>query len=555
MNTAIQALPIEVINLIAAGEVIDSLAAVVRELAENALDAGATRISLRLWPEQWRIHLTDNGRGMSIEDLQQAAIAHTTSKIRNRDDLLSVGSLGFRGEALHSIAQLAHLTILSCIAGEPGWQVRYDIQGVPIAAEVAPIAPGTTVMVDDLFGTWESRRQSLPTLPQQLKTVQAVIQEMALAHPGVTWLVEQNDRAWMQIWPGKTAKQILPQFIRDLQVQDLVELHDRTGSGELTLLLGLPDRAHRHRPDWIKVAVNGRFVVLPEIEQTILQHLRRTVPRDRFPICILHLQVNPAEVDWNRHPAKAELYLQYLDQWQEQVKMAIDQTLKLTQDSLADSYGNTRTQSFLKVAESQAGYYADRQIIATGDDLAQPPLLPLRAIAQASQMYIVAEHADGLWLVEQHIAHERVLYEQIRDRWEVVPLTAPIILQNLSAAQVEQLVRIGLDVGEFGENLWAVRSVPKLLSDYAEIAAALLELSQGGDLAAAQVAIACRSAIRNGTPMSQPEMQRLLDQWQRTQNPRTCPHGRPIYLALEESSLSKFFRRSWVIGKSHGLKN
>jgi DNA mismatch repair protein MutL len=555
MDTAIQALPIEVINLIAAGEVIDSLAAVVRELAENALDAGATRISLRLWPEQWRIHLTDNGRGMRIEDLQQAAIAHSTSKIRNRDDLLAVGSLGFRGEALHSIAQLAHLTMLSCVSGEPGWQVHYDIQGVPIAAEVAPIAPGTTVMVDDLFGTWESRRQSLPPLPQQLKTVQAVIQEMALAHPTVTWLVEQNDRAWMQIWPGKTAKQVLPQFIRDLQVQDLVELHDRTSSGELTLLLGLPDRAHRHRPDWIKVAVNGRFVVLPELEQTILQHLRRTVPRDRFPICILHLQVNPAEVDWNRHPAKAELYLQYLDQWQEQVKTAIDQTLKLTQDSLADSYGNTRTQSFLKVAESQAGYYADRQIISTEDDLAQPPLLPLRAIAQASQTYIVAEHADGLWLVEQHIAHERVLYEQIRDRWEVVALAAPIILQNLSAAQVEQLVRIGLDVGEFGENLWAVRSVPKLLSDYPEIAAALLELSQGGDLASAQVAIACRSAIRNGTSMSHSEMQRLLDQWQRTQNPRTCPHGRPIYLALEESSLSKFFRRSWVLGKSHGLKN
>jgi DNA mismatch repair protein MutL len=555
MNTAIQALPIEVINLIAAGEVIDSLAAVVRELAENALDAGATRISLRLWPDQWRIHLTDNGRGMSVEDLQQAAIAHTTSKIRNRDDLLSVGSLGFRGEALHSIAQLAHLTILSCIAGEPGWQVRYDIQGVPIASEVAPIAPGTTVIVEDLFGTWESRRQSLPPLPQQLKTLQAVIQEMALAHPGVTWLVEQNDRAWMQIWPGKTAKQILPQFIRDLQVPDLVEWRDQTGSGELSLLLGLPDRAHRHRPDWIKVAVNGRFVVLPELEQTMLQHLRRTVPRDRFPICILHLQVNPAEVDWNRHPAKAELYLQQLDQWQSAVKSAIDQTLKLSADSLADSYGNTRTQSFLKVAESQAGYYAGRQIIATDDHPENPPLLPLRAIAQASQMYIVAEHADGLWLVEQHIAHERVLYEQIRDRWEVVPLSAPIILQNLSAAQVEQLERIGLDISEFGENLWAVRSVPKLLCDHPESAAALLELSQGGDLASAQVAIACRSAIRNGTPMTQAEMQRLLDQWQRTQNPRTCPHGRPIYLSLEESSLSKFFRRSWVVGKSHGLKN
>jgi DNA mismatch repair protein MutL len=555
MDTAIQALPIEVINLIAAGEVIDSLAAVVRELAENALDAGAKRITLRLWPEQWRLHLTDNGGGMTIADLDQAAIAHTTSKIRNRDDLLMVGSLGFRGEALHSIAQLAHLSILSCVAGDAGWQVRYDIQGQPIAREVAPIAPGTTVIVDDLFGTWETRRQSLPPLPQQLKAVQMVIQEMALAHPQVTWLVEQNDRPWLQIWPGKTAKQILPQFIRDLQVDDLVELHDRLDDGQLSLLLGLPDRAHRHRPDWIKVAVNGRFVVLPEIAQTIVQHLRRTVPRDRFPICILHLRVNPAAVDWNRHPAKAELYLQYLETWQEAVKTSLDRMLKLTQDSLSDSYTNTRTQNFLKVAESQAGYYADRQITSPDDDAKTASLLPLRAIAQASQMYIVAEHANGIWLVEQHIAHERVLYEQIRDRWEVVALAAPIILQNLSPAQLEQLTRIGLEVGEFGENLWAVRSVPKLLSDSPETAAAILELSQGGDLPAAQVAIACRSAIRNGTPMSQSEMQQLLDRWQRTQNPHTCPHGRPIYLSLEESSLSKFFRRSWVIGKSHGLKN
>jgi DNA mismatch repair protein MutL len=555
MDTAIQALPIEVINLIAAGEVIDSLAAVVRELAENALDAGAKRITLRLWPEQWRLHLTDNGSGMTIADLDQAAIAHTTSKIRNRDDLLMVGSLGFRGEALHSIAQLAHLSVLSCVAGDAGWQVRYDIQGQPIATEVVPIAPGSTVMVDDLFGTWETRRQSLPPLPQQLKAVQTVIQEMALAHPQVTWLVEQNDRPWLQIWPGKTAKQILPQFIRDLQVDDLVELHDRTDHGQITLLLGLPDRAHRHRPDWVKVAVNGRFVMLPEIEQTIVQHLRRTVPRDRFPICILHLQVNPAAVDWNRHPAKAELYLQYLETWQEAVKTSLDRMLKLTQDSLSGSYTNTRTQTFLKVAESQAGYYADRQITHLDDDAETASLLPLRAIAQASQMYIVAEHANGIWLVEQHIAHERVLYEQIRDRWEVLPLAAPIILQNLSPAQLEQLTRIGLEVGEFGETLWAVRSIPKLLSDYPEPAAAILELSQGGDLQTAQVAIACRSAIRNGTPMNQSEMQQLLDRWQRTQNPHTCPHGRPIYLSLEESSLSKFFRRSWVIGKSHGLKN
>lgn len=551
MDTAIQALPIEVINLIAAGEVIDSLAAVVRELAENALDAGATRITLRLWPEQWRIHMTDNGCGMSLDDLLQAAIAHTTSKIRNRDDLLAVGSLGFRGEALHSIAQLARLNILSCVAGETGWQVDYDAQGDVTRTEVAPIAPGTTVIIEDLFGTWESRRQSLPAIPQQLKAVQLVIQEMALAHPQVTWLVEQSDRPWMQIWPGTTAKQVLPQFIRDLQMQDLLEVQEQTDVGQLQMLLGMPDRAHRRRPDWVKIAVNGRFIGLPELEQTLLQHLRRTLPRDRFPICLVHLTVDPTMVDWNRHPAKAELYLQSLEVWQQQVKVALDRMLQLTQDMLPDSYNNSRTQEFLKVAEAQAGYSIDRQVLETDVDRS---LQPLRAIAQASQMYIVAEHADGIWLVEQHIAHERVLYEQICDRWEIVPLASPMIVPNLAPKQVEQLERIGLDVNEFGENLWAIRTLPKLLCNHPEKAAAVLELSQGGDLQTAQVAIACRSAIRNGTAMSLTEMQALLDQWQRTKNPRTCPHGRPIYLSLAESSLAKFFRRSWVIGKSHGLK-
>lgn len=552
MDTAIQVLPIDVVNLIAAGEVIDSLAAVVRELTENALDAGASRIIIRLWPEQWRLHVTDNGCGMSREDLQQAAIAHTTSKIRNRDDLLAVDSLGFRGEALHSIAQLANLTILSCISGEIGWQASYDRQGEVGDLAIAPMAPGTTVMVDNLFSNWAARRQRLPSLPHQLRAIQAVIQVMALAHPHVTWLLEQNDRAWMQIWPGKTAKQILPQFIHDLQTHDLLELTEQTAQGQLQLLLGRVDRVHRRRPDWIKIAVNGRFIVLPELEQTILQHLRRTVPRDRFPVCLIHLQVPPAAVDWNRHPAKAELYLQELDAWQNAIATALDKTLQFAQNVLSDRYGDTRTQAFLKVAEAQAGYYADRQVMP--DDAANAPLLALRAIAQASQMYIVAEHANGIWLVEQHIAHERVLYEQMQERWEIVPLATPIILQNLSSAQIEQLERIGLEVSEFGEHLWAVRSLPKLLSTYPEPAAALLELSQGGDLQSAQVAIACRSAIRNGTPMNQAEMQQLLNQWQRTKNPHTCPHGRPIYLSLEESSLSKFFRRSWVIGKSHGLK-
>ncbi len=549
MSIVIQPLPFDVINLIAAGEVIDSLAAVVRELAENALDAGANRITISLWPEQWRIHVTDNGEGMGLADLQTAATAHSTSKIHSRDDLLAVGTLGFRGEALHSMAQLSQLSILSCIEAE-GWQVSYNPEGEPIATDTIAIAPGTTVMVDDLFGTWEARRQSLPPLNQQLRSVQTVIQEMALAHPQVAWIVQQSDRAWFQIWSGKTAKSILPQLVRDIHIHDLVEVTERVAGGQLDLCLGLPDRAHRHRPDWVKIAVNGRFVELPELAQVILQQLRRTVPRDRFPIGLVHLHVNPDQVDWNRHPAKAELYLQHLDQWQEDLKTTIDKALKITPESLAGGYQNSRTQTLLQVAETTAGYHANRSIQAA--DIANP-LLPLKAVAQVHNMYILAEHPSGMWLVEQHIAHERVLFEQIRDRWEFVSIEPPIVLNQLAPSQVEQIERIGIAIAAFGENLWAIRSVPKLLLDRSDITDALRELSLGGDLQTAQVAIACRTAIRNGMPLTPAAMQTLLDQWQSTQNPHTCPHGRPIFLSLEESSLSKFFRRHWVIGKSHGI--
>ena len=179
--------------------------------------------------------------------------------------------------------------------------------------------------------------------------------------------------------------------------------------------------------------------------------------------------------------------------------------------------------------------------------------MQLRVVGQVNQTYIVAEHSQGLWLIEQHIAHERILYEKLQDQWQLITLETPIILTRLSPSQVEQLQNIHLEIEEFGEQMWAVRTVPQLLSQRDDCPEALVELSLGKDLESAQVATACRSAIRNGTPMSLVQMQELVDNWKITRNPRTCPHGRPIYLSLDESSLSRFFRRHWVIGKSHGI--
>lgn len=590
MTSRIQTLPQDVVHLMAAGEVIDSLAAVVRELAENALDAGATRITVAVWAEQWKVRLTDNGNGMSLADLEQAAIAHSTSKIRNRQDLWQINSLGFRGEALYSIAQLADLEIGSrSVDSADGWWVTYNHQGAPDQIEVAAIAPGTVVTVSNLFGNWLPRRASLPTVAQQLRAVQTMIQHLALCHPQVTWQVQQSDprsdplreRSWFNIWAGTSSQQILPQLLRDVQPTDLQELRQAietppwADNGQelapltpaLYLLLGLPDRCHRHRPDWIKVAVNGRVVKLPELEQTIFGAFRRTLPRDRHPVCFLHLHLPPDQVDWNRHPAKAEIYLKHSELWQDQVQQAIAQTLRLNPLSLSDASYSERVGQLLKTAESGGVYgfgeHGIGDLAADGADAdaadAADRLHPihagssLRAIAQVHSMYILAEHPNGVWLVEQHIAHERVLYEQLCDRWQLVPLDPPILLSQLLPSQVEQLQRLELEVEPFGENLWAMRSAPEPLATRDDCADALLELSLGGNLDAALVATACRTAIRNGTPLTLAEMQALLDQWQHTRQPRTCPHGRPICLSLEESSLSRFFRRHWVVGKSHGI--
>jgi DNA mismatch repair protein MutL len=327
---------------------------------------------------------------------------------------------------------------------------------------------------------------------------------------------------------------------------------------QINLILGLPDRCHRHQPDWVKVAVNGRIIYSPELEQAILGAMARTLPRDRYPVCFLHLQIDPAQVDWNRHPAKKEIYLNAISYWQEEIVKAIAKALQLSNTSFPATFTNKRLEKLLKVSEAKGAYNLSRDLDsplqeAKTNKNENVDLLELLAVAQVNKTYIVAEHPHGLWLIEQHIAHERVLYEQLQNSWELVTLETPIILDSLIPSQLEQLDRLNIQIESFGENLWAARNAPAMLASRDDCAEALIELSWGGDLQTAQVATACRSAIRNGTFLSLPEMQNLLDQWKITRNPRTCPHGRPIYLSLEESALARFFRRHWVIGKSHGI--
>ncbi|MDJ0732212.1 MAG: DNA mismatch repair endonuclease MutL [Crocosphaera sp.] len=554
MSPPIQLLSPEIINLIAAGEVIDSLAAVVRELVENAIDAKATRLTISVFPELWQVKVSDNGQGMSLENLRHCAQAHHTSKICYREDLWKITSLGFRGEALFSITQVGQLTIQSREAKDnsSGWSIDYNQQGAGIKEKTAPMAPGTIVTASNLFGSIPVRRQGLPTFSQQLKAIQGIIENMSLCHPQITWQVQHNHQSWLTISSGKTPQQILPQLLKRIHFHDLQFFSETVVTpcheqGKIEMVLGLPDRCHRGRLDWLKIAVNGRVVRSPHLEQTVLAGLSRTLPKGRFPIGFLHLTIPPSDIDWNRHPAKTEIYLQSLEFWQEKITAIIEKALKLSPVTITTTGQNQRVKKLLKASENKGIYQVGT---STSTEL---ELIRLRAVGQVNKTYIVAEHSQGLWLVEQHIAHERVLYEQLQDEWQLIPVQQAIILSQLSLKQVEQLQRIGLEIEPFGDNTWAVRNLPKLLENREDCPEALIELSLGGDLETAQVAVACRSAIRNGMVLELAQMQDLLDSWKKTRNPRTCPHGRPIYLPLEESSLSRFFRRHWVIGKSHGI--
>jgi DNA mismatch repair protein MutL len=536
----IHALPTEVIHLIAAGEVIDSLASVVCELAENAIDAQATRINIAIATDTFSIQVRDNGTGMSLEDLECAAIPHTTSKITLAADLQQIATLGFRGEALHSLAQLSDLQICSRRHSDlAGWQVNYDYTGNAGISKTVAIAPGTIVTADNIFSTRPSRLEVLPAISQQVRKVQLAIQQMAISNPQITWQATLDRRPWLNIWSSLEVQDILAQIISSIRPSDLIsgaissEINGETTNGQIKMVMGLPDRCHRRRLDWVKVIVNGRMVQLPEIEQTILSGFARTLPRHRFPICIVHLSLPPTQIDWNRQPDKSEVYLHNLEHWQDLVSKLIAQLLQTP--TKEPSFATTQ---LLRVAETGTPYSSR-----------SPVKEPLKALAQVHNTYILAEHPTGLWLIEQHVAHERVLFEQLESQWQIIPLEQPLVLSNLTAEHVERLEALEIDIQPFGEDLWAVRSLPAILVNSPDCQDALLEISCQEDPQLARATVACRSAMRNGTPLDLGAMQSLLNEWQQTRNSRTCPHGRPICLSLDSDRLARFFRRNWIIGK------
>jgi DNA mismatch repair protein MutL len=527
----------ELVRLIAAGEIIDSLVAVIRELVDNSLDAGAKRIAVCIWPQRWTLQVSDDGRGMLPEDALVCALPHQTSKIQSVEDLWHVNTLGFRGEGLHALATVAELTLVTHSPKQSlaSWQC-YDHQGQVLEQKPQGAGFGTIVTVHNIFGQMPVRRRFL-SLQKEVIAILQWIKCRALAHPHVTWQVsvgEHNSTAApkpkLSLWPGSNAKDILLQLFPRLEPSDFAEGSTSTPQEKITVTVGLPNRYSRPRPDWIIFTINGRCVEDKALLEGVSQVFRRTLPKGRYPLCVVNLELPAERLNWNVHPAKTTVQCQDQPALIQQIQDTLTQVLA---DTLP-SQDSRLLRSVMKrtLREEGASYSTGRK---------------LKALAQIRNTYVLAEHPEGLWLVEQHVAEERVLFEFIQREWKLAELSTVVLVEDLTQRQQENLEALGIVLEPFGENVWAIRQAPLCLLDRSDVAEALHELSRCSDLDGACASLACRTAIRNGTPLDLPDMQNLLDRWINTQNPHTCPHGRPIYLPLAENDLARFFRRNWTL--------
>jgi DNA mismatch repair protein MutL len=521
---AIEPLSEETVRLLAAGEVIDSLAAVVRELVDNSLDAGADRIRVNLWPDQWRIQVQDNGSGISETDLLWLAQSHTTSKLRHVGDLQALHTLGFRGEGLHSIAVVSDLEVHTSNSGLSR-RARYDHEGNLSLSEAAAAAPGTVVTVHELFARQPVRRRFLADRRQQIRQVTQMLQRYALGFPSNLFELAVDGRITQKLWPAPGLRERVLQLLPQHDEHDLREA--TSPDQQVRLVLGLPDRCSRSRSDWIYLFINRRFIRHLDLEASIQKGFERTLRRGRYPVCVVHLTLPSQVVDWNRHPAKLEVQLAQTDLMAAQIIATIGTALR--------EFAPRPAPDLLRLAEANAGYNAE-----------SPQGGLLKALSQMQNTYILAEYPGGLCLVEQHVAHERILFEALEISWQLVPIDPPIALE-LSDSEADNLQLQGLELEAFGPRTWLIRTIPKLLLGRDDCQAGLKEMASYPDLQDMRVALACRTAIRNGTPLSPARMQSLIDQWQRTRNPHTCPHGRPIYMPLTDGELARFFRRRWHI--------
>jgi DNA mismatch repair protein MutL len=575
-------------NQIAAGEVIERPASVVKELVENALDAGAARIDIAVeGGGADRIRVADDGCGMTPEDALLAFERHATSKIRQADDLRSVRSFGFRGEALPSIASVARVTLTTSPDGREGTRVRIR-GGVRETAAPAPHPRGTTIEVEGLFCNAPARRKFLRSRATETAHIADLVGRVAAAHPAIAFRLASGGRE-LASWPAVAGlAERLAQIAGRPDAAHLVPIEAASGALRVVGRASGPGLSRSTGRDQ-HLFVNGRPIRDRRLLHAVQEAYATVFPKGRFPVLYLFLEVPAGEVDVNVHPAKAEVRFRRAGAVHDLVRDALLEGLGLARpfrplgrpprsvlEPAASWLAPPEPRPAPAVAAGEPGgggagpggpaagpeRGADRGIQG-----AAPPL-PLPAavepLAQYRDSYILASSPDGLVIVDQHAAHERVLYERFlragaAGKVERQRLLFPVTLEVGAAERqayeeaAEALAALGFGVGLFEEGALIVDEIPALVPAGAvdtlvrELLAETLEWRrpEGIDRLRHRIAAstACHAAVTANHPLDPPRMRRLLGDLMTAENPMTCPHGRPALLRLSLDRLEREFGR------------
>ncbi len=598
MNARIRRLPPQLVSQIAAGEVVERPASVVKELLENSLDAGATRVTVEVEQGGARlIRVRDNGSGIHPDDLALALARHATSKIASFDDLQHVASLGFRGEALPSIASVSRLILTSRVASqETGWRITGDggdTVGEPLPA---PHPVGTTVEVRDLFFNVPARRKFMRGERTEFGHIEDNILRLALSRFAVGFGLWHNQRVALDLEPaaGEEARtrRVAELLGREFAASNVFLDHAETGL-RLWGWLGLPAVA-RAQPDQQYFFVNGRPVRDRTLAHAVRQAFQDVLPQGRHPVLALHLELESAALDVNVHPAKHEVRFRESSLIHAFVHRNLRAALADARPGVAPTPvfrpgerlwpasgftggpggGAEARQSGLPfgVGERLAVYgqlHASPPSVEAAptagslDAGAEPPPLGY-ALAQLHGCYVLAENPAGLVVVDMHAAHERILYERLKTALAqggvqtqalLVPVT--FVVGPRERQWVEEhgalFAQAGLDVAALGPETVAVRHIPALLAglDIAGLVRDMLadlathEASDRSERAILDLlaSLACHSAVRANRPLNLLEMNALLRDMERTDHGGQCNHGRPTWAQLTLDELDRLFRR------------
>jgi DNA mismatch repair protein MutL len=566
----IKPLPEHLVNKIAAGEVVERPASVVKELVENAIDAEASHVTVDLRDAgRQLVRVRDDGIGMTAEELGWALTRHATSKIASDADLDAIQTLGFRGEALPAIAAVSRFSLLSCPKGALEGALVRGAAGAaePTLAVAAP--PGTTVEVQDLFFNTPARLKFLKAARTELALVLRLLQGIALANPDLHLAVTHDGRAALTAPRARSLRERVGALYGWELSAKMLDLRRAEHGLAMVGLIAPPQhaRASREEITWV---VNGRPVRDTALTQTLLDAYRPMLARDQHPVAVIWIDVPPQEVDVNVHPAKAWVRFRAPRLVQELLFVAVQEALRSAE--VVQRQGGTAPMG--AVTAGGETFIAPAGDVAT--PLSQPGLFQEAAaswnaerfgavVGQLQETFIVAATEEEVFFVDQHVAHERVLFERLEAELQAGALASQELLfpetlelppgqQGLLAEWATTLERLGFALEGFGGGTRLVRGVPALLARREPrrlITRMLEELAGPGKegeaplLDRALAFVACRAAIKAPAPLEREEMRRLLADLSATRTPFFCPHGRPIVSRLSLREIRKELRRTW----------